>query len=55
MALRKELQAMKQKEEKKAYAQTWETNSTLETHDTIARITRMLEQGKKVDDMQEYI
>ena len=36
----------------KAYAQTLGTNATPETHDLITRVTRMLEQGKKTDDMQ---
>ena len=55
LALRKELQAVKQKKESKVYAQTWETDTTPETHKPIARVTKMLEQGKKVDDTQGYI
>ena len=54
LALRKELQTVKQKEESKAYAQTWENNATLETHDPIARVTGMLEQNKKTDETQGY-
>ena len=54
LALRKELQTVKQKEESKAYAQTWENNVTLETHDPIARVTGMLEQIKKTDETQGY-
>ena len=52
LALRKEIQAMEQKVQSKAYAQTEETNTTL---DPIAIVTRMLEQIKKADDTQEYI
>ena len=55
LALRKELQAVKQKKESKVYAQTWETDTTPQTHKPIARVTKMLEQGKKVDDTQGYI
>ena len=42
----------KGKEGSKAYAQNWETNVTLETHDPIARATAMLEQGKQTDGTQ---
>ena len=42
----------KGKEESKVYAQKCETNVTLETHDPIARVTAMLEQGKQTDGTQ---
>ena len=54
-ALHKEFQAVKRKEESKAYAQKWETNVTQETHDPIARVTAMLEQGKQTDGTHGYM
>ena len=42
LALRKELQTLKRKEESKAYVQKCKTNMIPETHDQITRVTAML-------------
>ena len=42
-------------EDKGRYAQTWDANTTPETHYPIVRVKAMLEQSKLTDETQEYL
>jgi len=42
-------------EDKGRYAQTWDANTTPETHYPIVRVKAMLEQSKLTDETQEFL